>query len=103
MDENSSKNNPEKLMERAKNGDAEAFSRLYEIYFAPVFHYIYLRVKDKETAEDLMQDIFLKIFRSIRNYQKEGISPLAYFFTVARNRVIDYWRKKKEIRQNKSL
>lgn len=90
-------NDPKILMRLAKAGDAEAFGRLYELYFTPVFRYIYFRIKNKEEANDLVQTVFLKVFRSILNFSEQNKSPLAYFFTVARNTVIDHWRTKKEV------
>lgn len=90
-------NDPETLMRLAKSGDAEAFGRLYELYFAPVFRYIYFRVRNKEEANDLTQKVFLKVFCSLPNFRDQNKSPLAYFFVVARNAAIDYWKAKKEI------
>lgn len=88
---------PEQLILRAKDGDADAFGLLYKEYFVPVFRYIYLRVKSKEEAEDLAQTVFLKVYQSVSRFEWRGKSPLAYFFTVARNTLIDYCRKKKSI------
>ena len=88
---------PKQLMQLAKNGDTEAFGQLYELYFKPVYRYIYLRTKSKEEAEDLSQVVFIKIFKSIGGFQEQNKQPLAYFFTIARNTVIDHWRKKKDI------
>lgn len=93
-------NGIKRLMQLAKEGDTEAFGRIYEIYFLPVFRYIYFRVQDRVEAEDLTQNVFLKIFNSIENFRVQDKSPLAYFFTVARNTVIDYWRKKKNIAES---
>jgi RNA polymerase sigma-70 factor (ECF subfamily) len=89
-------------MQLAKEGDSEAFTCLYELYFSPVFRYIYLRTKDKDITEDLVQDVFLKIYKSISGFQEKGKDPVAYFFTIARNTVIDYWRKKKDLVMNAS-
>jgi RNA polymerase sigma-70 factor (ECF subfamily) len=89
--------NPRELMDLAKNGNRDAFGALYELYFVPVFRYIFLRTKDKKDSEDLTQTVFLKVYSSISRFQEHGKSPLAYFFTVARNTVIDYWKKKREV------
>lgn len=86
---------PRELMRKAKEGDAEAFGKLYEQFFVPVFRYIYLRVKDREAAEDLTQEVFIKVFQSVGRFDERGKAPLAFFFTTARNLVIDSWRKKK--------
>ena len=96
MSNNNLKIDPKALMRLAKGGDSEAFNCLYELYFVPVFRYISLRVKNKEEAEDLTQNVFLKVYRSIPDFQEQNKPPLAYFFTIARNTLIDSWRKKKD-------
>lgn len=98
MKEDNLQDNPKVLMQLAKSGSTEAFDRLYELYFIPVFRYIYFRVRNKEEASDLAQTVFLKVFSALPNFREQNKSPLAYFFTVSRNIVIDYWRTKKEIR-----
>ncbi|OGN28143.1 MAG: hypothetical protein A3A33_02195 [Candidatus Yanofskybacteria bacterium RIFCSPLOWO2_01_FULL_49_25] len=88
---------PKKLIERAKAGDSEAFETLYLLYLAPLYRYVYFRVLSKEEAEDLVQSVFLKVYRSLPNYRQQGKEPLAFFYTVARNAIIDYQRKKREL------
>lgn len=85
------------LMRLAKEGNTDAFAKIYEVYFVPVFRYIYLRVKERRDAEDLTQTVFLKVYQTISRFEEQNRSPLAYFFTVARNTVIDHWRKKKAV------
>lgn len=77
--------------------NSDNFKNVYENYFTPIYRYIYFRVKNREDAEDLTQTVFLKAYGSIPDPQKITDRPLAFFFTIARNAVIDYWRKKKEI------
>ncbi|MDD5430786.1 MAG: sigma-70 family RNA polymerase sigma factor [Candidatus Pacebacteria bacterium] len=95
---NKSEKNPKLLMDLAKKGDNNAFAELYDMYFKPVFRYIYLRLKNKRDSEDLAQTVFLKFYKSVSGFREKGKSPLAYFFTIARNSIIDFWRKKKEVR-----
>lgn len=85
---------PKDLIKKAKNGDNEAFGKLYETYYVPVLRYIYFRIKKKEDTQDLVQVVFLKVYESVEKYEDRGKDPLSYFFTVARNTVIDYQRKK---------
>jgi RNA polymerase sigma-70 factor (ECF subfamily) len=96
MEADNLQNNPKELMRLAKAGDSEAYGQLYELYYTPVFRYVYIRVRDKEEANDLAQTVFLKIFSALPNFKEQNKSSLAYFFTVARNTVIDHWRTKKE-------
>ena len=88
------------LMKLAKEGESEAFSQLYELYFVPVFRYIFFRVQQKETAEDLTQTVFLKAYKAAERFPTEGKNPLAYFFAIAKNTTKDYYRKKKDISQD---
>lgn len=85
------------LMEKAKQGDTEAFGRIYELYFTPVFRYVLLRIRNKEESENITQEVFLKVFKVIDRFEERGKSPLNLFFTVARNALIDFWHKKKDL------
>jgi RNA polymerase sigma-70 factor (ECF subfamily) len=83
------------LINHAKDGRQEALTEIYEIYFLRVYRFIYYRVSHKETAEDLTEEVFIKIFASITKLDKieafEG-----WLFQISRNLVIDYYRKKKQ-------
>ncbi|MEK7612172.1 MAG: RNA polymerase sigma factor [Patescibacteria group bacterium] len=85
------------LMERARNGDNAAFSLLYDRHAQDIFRYAYFRVRNVEEAEDIMQTVFMKAFEALPRFQDQGKSPLAFLFTIARNTVINQWRKKKEV------
>ena len=84
-----------KLILKAKEGDDEAFGQVFEEYFTPIYRYLYFRLGDKTLADDLTQDVFLKVFESLESLVVSDKSPLTYFYTVARNLLIDNYRKKK--------
>lgn len=86
---------PKELMRRAKAGDETAIAAIYELYFTPVYRYLRLRVANREDCEDLVQMVFLKAYQAFPNFQEREGSPLAYFFTIARNLAIDHWRKQR--------
>lgn len=88
---------PRELIIRAKEGDSQAFAMLYNEYYTPVFRYLYGRLRDKDQANDLAQTVFLKVYEALERVEAND-TPLKYFFTVARNSLIDYWRKKKSVR-----
>jgi RNA polymerase sigma-70 factor (ECF subfamily) len=85
------------LMQKAVAGDSEAFGELYRLYFSPIYRYIFFRVRNTAIAEDITQAVFLKVFSKLSGYQDRKHPPLAYFFTVARNKVIDYWRQNSRV------
>lgn len=87
------------LMELAKKGDRQAFGELYQLYLTPVFRYLFSQTKNRETAEDLSQTVFIKALKHLEQSppKASGGSELAYFFAIAKTTLIDFWRKKKEV------
>lgn len=84
-------------MDRARSGDAEAFSRLYDAYVERVSRYIYFRVAEDGEVEDLVSQVFLKAWENLGRY-KSGSSPFAaWLYTIARNLVIDHYRTRKDM------
>lgn len=80
----------------AKQGDKKAFEELYLSLFTPVYRYVYVRVRNKELAEDICHTVFIKALESLPQHASSNTSPIAYFLTAARNTLIDHWRKKKD-------
>ena len=64
------------LMLRVKEGDAESFARLLEKYRSPVIHFLYRMVQNQAMAEELAQEVFLRVYRSRTSYE-----PTAKFTT----------------------
>ncbi len=66
---------------------------LYMQYRGKVLGYIRARVNNREDAEDLCQDVFVKVFRAADRYDAEKSAPGTWIYAVTRNAVIDYFRK----------
>ncbi len=81
------------LIELAKRRDSEAISELYNRNVDAIYRYIFFRVNDSVTAEDLTADVFLKALESIDRYTDIGLPFSAWLFKIAHARVIDHWRK----------
>lgn len=84
------------LIRQAKSGNSEAFAQLYDAYLERVYRYIYFRVSDDDTTEDLTSQVFLKAWESLDRYKVSSSPYIAWLYTIARNLVIDYYRTKKE-------
>jgi RNA polymerase sigma-70 factor (ECF subfamily) len=80
------------LVERAQAGDAQAFGELYESLVDPVYRYIYFRVSDGITAEDLTSQVFLKAWEHLPHYRPQTATILAWAYTIAHHTVIDFYR-----------
>lgn len=84
------------LVSHYKSGSEEAFEELVARHKSRVFTTIYLIVKDKYTAEDLLQDTFIKVVKTIKSgkYNEEG-KFLPWVLRIAHNLSIDFFRKAK--------
>jgi len=80
----------EDLMRRYARGDLEAFNSLYHRHRAGLYRY-FLRHTGAGTAEDLFQDVWARVIRSRRRYHPSA-SFRTWLYTLARNRLVDYWR-----------
>lgn len=80
----------EDLMIQAQNGNLSAFEILVEIYREPLFNFLYRMVNgERGPAEDLLQEVFVKIYEA-RKYYEPKAKLSTWFFTIARNRAINF-------------
>ncbi|MDP2211044.1 MAG: sigma-70 family RNA polymerase sigma factor [Candidatus Aquicultor sp.] len=80
------------LVERAKNYDAEAFGRIYDLYFDKIFNYAYYKVGNRHEAEDIAEQVFLKALEKISGFEWRGAPFSSWLFRIASNLVIDFYR-----------
>lgn len=86
------------LVERAAGGDSEAFGELYSTYLDRIYLYVSHQVKDKTTAEDITEDVFIKAWEAIKSCKGREQTFLPWLFRVAHNHIIDIYRiKQKEL------
>ncbi|MDI6695738.1 MAG: sigma-70 family RNA polymerase sigma factor [Anaerolineales bacterium] len=90
----------DEALERAIQGDQEAFGVLYERYVGRIFNYIYYRTGNVYDAEDLTERVFFRALRHIRNYNHRGLPFSAWLYRIAHNLVANWHRdnsRRKEI------
>ncbi|GAA2520890.1 hypothetical protein GCM10010201_18160 [Pilimelia columellifera subsp. columellifera] len=80
------------LVERAQAGEAEAFGLIYDRYVDTVFRFIYFRVGNRQLAEDLTSDTFLRALKRISSFTWQGRDLGAWLVTIARNLVADHFK-----------
>jgi RNA polymerase sigma-70 factor (TIGR02952 family) len=78
------------LVHRAQQGDAEAFGELYDHYVTLVHRYVYHRVGDRATAEDVTSETFVRALRRIDSLSFQGRDVGAWLVTIARNIIRDH-------------
>jgi RNA polymerase sigma-70 factor, ECF subfamily len=78
------------LVHAAQDGDRSAFAALYDRYVDVVFRYVLFRVGDRDLAEDVTSETFLRALRRIESVSYQGRDVGAWFVTIARNLVLDH-------------
>ena len=91
-----------KLVERARQGDRAAFGSLVEPWRKPLFGYIYRMVTLRQDAEDLLQDVFIRVLEDIRSYRGEARFK-SWLFGIATHACLDHLRKRKRWRAEAQL
>lgn len=76
----------------AREGSAPAFAHLYDTFFDQVYTYVYHRTGHRQTAEDLVSDVFVRALRGISAFRWRGVGFGAWLVTIARNLVNDHYK-----------
>jgi RNA polymerase sigma-70 factor (ECF subfamily) len=85
--------NEDELVSKAKTDDA-AFEQLYYHYFPKIYSYVMKRVGGRESAEDIVSEVFLKAFANLNKYQSRGFTFGAWLYRIATNCLTDHYRKR---------
>ena len=80
------------LIARAQRGDRMAFAELVKRYWSRIFHWLHGVTRCAHSAEDLTQDVFVKVWQALPRYQNDHFR--AWVFRIARNRLADFLRAK---------
>ncbi|WP_121634526.1 sigma-70 family RNA polymerase sigma factor [Tropicibacter alexandrii] len=83
----------EALIARISMGDRKAFRALYERTSAKLFGIALRVLKDEGPAEEVVQEVFLRIWDRAGSYRANGYSPMTWLITITRNASIDRLRK----------
>ena len=81
------------LVNQFQNGDTAAFNPLVLKYEKKIYNLMYQRVRDRETAKDLCQEVFLKAFNALPNF-KGGSAFYSWIYRIAINCSIDFQRQR---------
>ncbi len=93
---------PNALIMELQGGNEKAFSKLYDMYSEAIFGIIYSIVLDKDLAEEVLQDVFVKIWDNSKSYSIEKGRFFTWILNIARNTAIDETRSKafKNLKKN---
>jgi RNA polymerase sigma-70 factor (ECF subfamily) len=82
------------LIKQFRKGNSKCFDQLLDRYKQRVFSYIFQMVRDHDNTNDIFQEVFIKVIKSLKKdtYNHEG-KLLSWILRIAHNQVIDYFRK----------
>jgi RNA polymerase sigma-70 factor (ECF subfamily) len=83
------------LVARAKQGDREAFEKLYLLHFDRIYSYLQMSVTNKHDAEDLTNQTFVKMIESIDRFEWRQVPISAWLFRIAHNLAMDHFRSRR--------
>lgn len=76
----------------------ETFQKIYDQYHQDLFQFLFYMVKDKNQAEDLVQEVYIRVLRSYETFEGRS-SEKTWLLSIARHVAIDWFRKQQTIRQ----
>jgi RNA polymerase sigma-70 factor (ECF subfamily) len=88
------KTSDQELIQLYLKGREDALELLIRKYLKPIYGYVFRFVQNQQDAEDLTQEIFLKMWRNLKKFKK-GNSFKSWLFKIAKNTCFDFLRKKK--------
>lgn len=84
----------DKLIEELQSGNEKAFERIYELYSQSTYGIIYSIIKDTSISEEVLQDVFIKIWNNASSYNSKKGRFFTWILNIARNASIDKIRSK---------
>jgi RNA polymerase sigma-70 factor (ECF subfamily) len=93
----------ERLLVEAAQADLSKFDVLYELHFDRVYFFIFSRVHDRTTAEDLTSEVFHKALASLPHYEWRGTPFSAWLFRIASNAIVDHFKRSNREQQADEL
>ena len=83
----------QEIVQQCQQGSLEAFDKLYERYFERIYRFVYYKTMHKQIAQDITSETFIKALDNIKSFRKKKGSFMAWIYSIARNNVINYYRK----------
>ena len=86
--------NIDSYLKRYKDsGDKIWFEKIYRHYMPKIYRFYYFKLKDRQLAEDLTSELFIRVYKGLRNTNLNSKSFSVWIYRIASNLLIDYFRK----------
>jgi len=91
------------LLSRIAEGDREAFRLFYERYAGRILAYVRAIGRQRDAAEDVVQEVFLSVWRKAASYRPDRGDVAGWLYTITRNRLVDRWRRRGGVTEESEL
>lgn len=91
------------LVRAARQGNVQAYGELYEKTAPVVFRFLYAHLDERMDAEDLTGEVFLRVWQSLPRYRETGVPFSVFLLKVARNALIDHYRRSPQRKIHQAL
>lgn len=81
------------LLKEIQKGELDKYSEVIQRYQGKLFAYLYRLIGDREEAEDLLQDVFIKVFKNLNNYDAERKFS-SWIYRIAHNEAVNHIKRK---------
>ena len=88
----------QKLVQDAQQ-DPDKFAVLYDKYFEQIYRYVYRRVNDKDTVEDLVSQTFFDALSHIKSFEWRGFPFSSWLYKIAHNNVLKWYRERSKVQK----
>ncbi len=94
---------PDALILAMQKGNEAAFSKIYDLYSKNIYSVIYVILRDHDLTEEVLQDVFIKVWKNANSYSLEKGRFYTWLLNIARNTAIDKTRSKAYKNSSKNL
>ena len=82
------------FVRRVKEFQREAWDELYDTYFPKMYRYLYVRIGDRDAAEELAAEVFEQACRGVHRFEYRGVPIASWLYRVAHNVMVDWQRRR---------
>lgn len=91
------------IKEFKKSGDSSYFEKIYHHFLPKIYRFLILQVGDKQLTEDLVSEVFLKVYKYVAKVNLNSASIKPWIYKIAKNLLIDFYRKEARHSRDMSL
>lgn len=81
------------IVQKAVCGDQQAFTQLFDRYYAPINRYFYFHLSNQQDVDDLTNMVFLKTWQNLQKFKQNKGTFKAWLYRIAHNLLIDFYRR----------